>query len=142
MDEPAYASDMDKAVWQQKHHVWNLDKVISVINDHSIAASFLCGGSRNFFRFIDLLDGVFILEVGDVEILHRRIDERVARDPTDWGGKPVEKALVARLHATKEEIPSVGVVIDATAPLGSVVDEILLICGEAEKWPSNGQTAS
>ena len=129
IDEPAHSSKMDKAVWQQKHHVWDLDKVISAINDHSMAASFFCGGSRNFHRLIDLLDAVFILEVADLGILYRRLDERIARDPTDWGGKPEEKALVARLHATKEEIPEVGIVIDATAPIKSVVDEILSRCG-------------
>jgi hypothetical protein len=96
-----------------------------VIADHSKAISFFCGGSRNFPKFIDLLDGAFVLEVGDLDTLYRRIDERVARDPTDWGGKPEEKELVARLHRTKEDIPSNGIVIDATQPLVSVVDEIL-----------------
>lgn len=131
LEEPAHLSGMDKAAWQQKHYVWDMDKVTSVIADHSKPASFFCGGSRNHRRFIDLLDGVFILEVGDIDTLHRRLDERVARDPTDWGGKREEKALVARLHATKEEIPERGIVIDATAPLKSVVDEILLKCGES-----------
>lgn len=72
----------------------------------------------------DLLDGVFVLEVDDLETLYRRLDERVARDPTDWGGKPEEKELLARLHRTKEDIPGDGIVIDAQ-PLASVVDEIL-----------------
>jgi adenylate kinase family enzyme len=133
LDAPAHAHEMDKAVWQQKHHVWDIDKVKSVINDRSKSASFFCGGSRNISHFIDLLDEVFVLEVGDIEILNRRLDERVARDPADWGGKPEERKLVARLHATKEEIPDSGVVIDATAPLKLVVDEILSRCGEAEK---------
>jgi hypothetical protein len=33
------------------------------------------------------------------------------------------------LHATKEDIPKRGVVIDATAPIEIVVDEILETCG-------------
>jgi thymidylate kinase len=66
-----------------------------------------------------------VLEVNDLKTLFRRMDERVARDPTDWGGKPEEKELVARLHRTKEDIPNSGIVIDATQPLVSVVDEIL-----------------
>ena len=37
-----------------------------------------------FYRFAD---GVFVLEVGD---------QRVALDSTDFGGKPAEKARVAR----------------------------------------------
>jgi thymidylate kinase len=125
LQEPVHASEWDKAIWQQEHQLWDLDKVQAVIADHSRAVSFFCGGSRNFSKFIHLLDGVFVLEVDDLEILHRRMDERVARDPTDWGGKPEEKELVARLHRTKEDIPNSGIVIDATQPLASVVDEIL-----------------
>jgi thymidylate kinase len=67
---------------------------------------------------------VFILEV-DLDTCLRRIDERVALDPTDWGGKPEEREIIARLHQTKEDIPSSGIVLDATQPLVSVVDEIL-----------------
>jgi hypothetical protein len=96
-----------------------------VIADHSKPISFFCGSSRNSAKFIDLLDGVFILEVDDIEILYRRMDERVARDPTDWGGKPEEKEVIARSHRTKEDTPKNGIVIDATAPLMQVVDEIL-----------------
>ena len=128
LSEPAHKSEMDKAVWRQEHLLWDIDKVKSVIADHSIPISFFCGGSRNFHRFIDLLDGVFILEVDDLDTLYRRFDERVARDPTDWGGKPEERELVERLHRTKEDLPKGGVVIDATAPIERVVDEILEKC--------------
>ena len=99
-----------------------------MIADHSKAISFFCGGSRNFSKFIDLFDSVFVLEVDDLATLYRRLDERVARDPTDWGGKPEEKELVARLHRTKEDIPNKGIIIDATAPIARVVDEILSKC--------------
>ena len=128
VSEPAHKSEMDKAVWQQEHLLWDIDKVKSVIADHSIPISFFCGGSRNFHRFIDLLDGVFILEVDDLDTLYRRLDERVARDPTDWGGKPEERELVKRLHRTKEDLPKGGVSVDATAPIERVVDEILEKC--------------
>jgi len=125
LHEPIHQSEWDKAVWQQEHLLWDIDKVQSVIADHSSAISFFCGGSRNFSKFIDLFDGIFVLEVDDLDTLYRRLDERVARDPTDWGGKPEEKKLVARLHRTKEDTPSGGIIIDATQPLVSVVDEIL-----------------
>lgn len=123
--EPLHESERDKAVWQHEHLLWNIDKVKSTIADHSQPISFFCGGSRNFSKFIHLFDGVFVLEVDDLDTLYRRLDERVARDPTDWGGKPEEKELVARLHRTKEDIPSGGIVIDATQPLSNVVDAIL-----------------
>ena len=53
----------------------------------------------------------------------RRLDER---PDSEWGGgKPMERELVVRLHQTKEDVPKNGIVIDATAPLAHVVDEIL-----------------
>ena len=87
------------------------------------AVTFFCGNSRNFSKFIELFDGVFVLEV-DLDTMNRRIDERVALDPTDLGGKPEERELAVRLHQTKEDIPKNGIIIDATRPLEQVVDEI------------------
>jgi broad-specificity NMP kinase len=46
-----------------EHHIWNVDKVRALVADQSHAASFFCGGSRNFSSFIDLFDQVFVLEV-------------------------------------------------------------------------------
>ena len=71
-----------------------------------------------------LFDGVFVLEI-DLDTLNRRIDERVALDPTDWGARPAEREIIALLHQTKEALPGSGVAIDATRPLEQVVDEIL-----------------
>ena len=84
-----------------------------------------CGGTRNFSKLIDLFDGVFVLEV-DVPTLNRRLDER----PDDeWGGgKPTERELIVQWHQTKEDVPRNGIVIDATAPIEHVVDEILRRC--------------
>ncbi|MDP9314671.1 MAG: AAA family ATPase [Chloroflexota bacterium] len=128
VNEPVHKSERDRAVWQQEHLLWDIARVKSVVADHSIPISFFCGGSRNFEKFINLFDGVFVLEVDDLDTLYRRLDERVARDPTDWGGKLEEKELVARLHRTKEDIPKNGIIIDATAPIARVVDEILSKC--------------
>jgi hypothetical protein len=95
-----------------------------LITDRDEAATFFCGGSRNFSKFIDLFDGVFVLEV-DLATLNRRLDQR----PDDeWGGgKPTERELIARWHQTKEDVPN-GVAIDATAPVEHVADEILRRC--------------
>ena len=65
--------------------------------------------------------------------MNRRIDERVALDPTDFGGKPEERELIARLYATKEDVPKNAMSIDATAPLARVVDDILSKCREADQ---------
>ena len=119
------------AIWMSEHHIWDLEKVRTYIANQDEAVTFFCGGSRNFSKFIDLLDGVFLLEV-DLDTMNRRIDERVALDPTDFGGKPEERELIARLYATKEHVPKNAMKIDATAPLARVVDDILSKCSEAD----------
>ena len=97
--------------------------------DQRQPATFFCGGSRNAARFIDLFDEVFVLDV-DLATLHARLD---LRPPDEWGSRPSERALIVRLHRTKEDIPTGGSVIDATLPLTTVVDEILRRCGLGER---------
>ena len=55
-----------------EHHLWDVDKVKALVADRQEPISFFCGGSRNFIRFIDLFDGVFVLEV-DLAILKERL---------------------------------------------------------------------
>lgn len=107
-----------------EHHLWDIDKVKALVADRRDPVSFFCGGSRNFARFIRLFDGVFVLEV-DLDTLKGRL---AARPEDEWGGKPAERELTARLHATKEDVPKNGVVINATRPIDRVVDEILRSC--------------
>ncbi len=110
------------------HHLWDVARVRAWTADRSVPATFFCGGSRNFAQFLDLFDEVFVLHV-DVDTLNRRLD---LRPPGEWGSQPSERDLVLRLHRTAEDIPSTGVVIDATAPLEDVVDEILRHTGLGE----------
>ncbi len=110
---------------RHEHHIWNVDKVKALVADRDQAATFFCGGSRNFSKFVDLFDRVFVLEV-DLATLNRRLDER---PDAEWGGgKPTERQLIMRWHQTKEDVPENGVVINATAPIERVVDEILRRC--------------
>jgi broad-specificity NMP kinase len=104
-----------------EHHVWDVSRVRALVADHRAPVTFFCGGSRNFAKFIDLFDGVFVLDV-DVETLLGRLDQRPA---DEWGADAAERELIVRLHHTREDIPRTGVVIDATPPLAEVVDEIL-----------------
>lgn len=113
--------------FRHRHHIWHLDKVKSLVADKSHPISFFCGGSRNFHRFIDLFDGVFVLDV-DPETLKRRL---AGRAEDEFGGKPDERELVLRVYATKEDTPKDATTIDATRPLASVVDDILSKCGAA-----------
>ena len=109
--EPTYGAT-------HEHHIWHIDRVKALVANQDEAVAFFCGGSRNFSKFVDLFDRVFVLEV-DLDTLTRRLDERTE---DDW--KP-DRELIARLHQTKEDIPKNGISIDATAPLAHVVDEIV-----------------
>lgn len=103
------------------HHIWRVDAVRALAADRSEAVTFFCGGSRNFRQFLDVFDGVFVLEI-DLDTLHRRLDQR----PDDeFGARQEERDLIVRLHRTGEDTPSNGIPIDATAPLADVVDEIV-----------------
>jgi len=104
-----------------EHHLWYVDRVRALVANEDVVVTFFCGGSRNFSDFIELFDGVFVLEV-DRDTLNRRLD---ARGKDEWGGRPMERQLIERLHQTREDIPMNGIVIDATAPIAGVVDEIL-----------------
>ena len=106
----------------QRIWMWNVATVRALVADHTHAATFFCGGSRNADRFIGLFDGVFVLEI-DLDTLNRRL---AARPETEWGGTAEEGESFARFqHATKEGLPTNAIIIDATAPLSSVVDTIL-----------------
>jgi thymidylate kinase len=105
-----------------ENHIWHVDKVKALVANQDEPVTFFCGGSRNFAKFIDLFDGVFVLEV-DLETLNRRLDER---PDSEWGGgKPTDRELIARWHRTKEDVPNNGIFIDATAPIAKVADEIV-----------------
>lgn len=120
-------SRLDMA-FRHRHHIWDVEKVKSLMSDKVHRLSFFCGGARNFHSFIDSFDEVFVLEV-DVDTLKKRLSER----PEDeFGGKPEEQEFVLKLHATKEETPGNATIIDATAPLASVVDDILSRCAPGE----------
>jgi hypothetical protein len=124
------------AMFISEHHIWDVAKLEALTANQDEAATFFCGGSKNSGKFIDLFDGVFILDV-DLETMNRRIDQRVATDPTDWGAKLEERELAVRLHQTKKGIPTSGYIIDATAPVARVFDEILRL-SDAEPSPKLG----
>jgi adenylate kinase family enzyme len=112
------------ATFISEHHIWDVEKVKALVANQDEAVTFFCGGSRNSSKYIALFDGVFVLAV-DLATSLRRIAERVARDPTDWGGTPAERDITMRMYHSKAALPQNGIIIDATAPLARVVDEIL-----------------
>ncbi|HSL44364.1 MAG TPA: AAA family ATPase [Anaerolineales bacterium] len=127
-EELAYWGDLktgetvDGSSDEHRAWIWDVEKVRALVADPCHAATFFCGGSRNSGRFIDLFDEVFVLEI-DLDTLNRRL---AARPETEWGGTAQEGESFARVqHATKVGYPVNAISIDATAPLASVVDEIL-----------------
>ena len=124
LNQPAGLRATEIAACTNTHWIWPVDKVKALIADRSAPRSFFCGASRNSRHFIDLFDAVFVLEI-DIGTL----DGRLARRPPDeFGGRPAERDLIARLHATREDIPKNAIAIDATGPVASVVDDILSRC--------------
>jgi thymidylate kinase len=118
--DPETGEPLDSSAYE--HWIWDVDKVRSLVADQSHAVSFLCGGSRNFNSFIGLLDGVFVLEV-DLDTLNRRL---ALRPEDEWSGSSSVGESNARLqHAKREYIPKNAIIVDATAPILSVVDAIL-----------------
>ena len=109
------------AVAAHEHHIWDVDRVQALIADHTQEMTFFCGGSRNFAKFVGLFDDVFVLQI-DADTLNRRLD---GRPEDEWGGRPSDRELIVRLHRTQEDVPGNATVIDATAPVSDVVDEIL-----------------
>lgn len=102
--------------------IWDVAKVKALVADQTHAATFFCGGSRNSDCFMDLFDGVFVLEI-DLETLNRRL---AGRPEDEWGGTASEGESFARFqHATRAGLPENGIFIDATAPVSCVVDAIL-----------------
>lgn len=104
-----------------ENHIWDVQQVRAHVADQQQDVTFFCGGSRNSSKFIDVFDGVFVLEI-DRETLLRRLAQR---PPDEWGATQWERDYIVRLHQTKEDVPRNGISIDATAPLTHVVDEIL-----------------
>ena len=121
--ELAYQGDPETGEKTEGHthqlHIWNEAKVRKIASDHTKSVTYFCGGSRNFSRFLDVFDRIYILDV-DEATLNDRLDSR-----DGWGKEKSERELVLRLHESKEDLPQDGIEIDATEPLSKVVDKII-----------------
>jgi len=101
--------------------IWDVDKVVELATDKLTDTLFFCGGSRNFDKFINVFDKVFILDV-DNETIKQRL---AARNDNEWGQQKSELDMILNLNNTKEDLPPDGILIDARKPLNIVVDEII-----------------
>jgi hypothetical protein len=124
MDCPAGLTPARETDWLHRHWIWRLDLVRSHIADHGTPITFFCGGARNVHQVLHLFDKAFALTV-DLDTLNRRL---AARPEDEFGGRPVERALIRTLHATRANIPRNATPIDATLPVAAVADAILALC--------------
>ncbi|WP_421397645.1 AAA family ATPase [Agrobacterium fabrum] len=124
LDPALLRGDATDMPFRHRHHIWDVQKVLQITADRSHALTFFCGGSRNFQRFIEVFDEVFVLDI-DSETLRRRLIERPA---DEFGGNTAEREFVLQLLATKEDIPVHATVLDSSRPLNTVVDDILARC--------------
>jgi hypothetical protein len=95
-------------------HIWHVDRVKALVANQDEAMAFFCGGSRNFSNFIDLFDGVFILEV-DLDTLNRRLE---IRPENEWGGNRSHPTAIARGRTwlAREAVSAAGVRPSASRP--------------------------
>jgi broad-specificity NMP kinase len=84
--ELAYQGDPETGkrtgAYGHEYHIWDVDKVKEIAANKEDKVTFFCGGSRNFDKFIDLFDKVFVLDV-DTETLNKRLDSHTV---DDWVG--------------------------------------------------------
>lgn len=123
--------------FRHEHHVWPVWTVREIAADDSRPATFFCGGSRNSAKFLDVFEAVFVLDL-DRDTLSRRL---ATRGDDEFGGAPEERELVLRVHASGEDLPPGGILVDATAPLEEVVDEILRRAGGPPSAVDDGTAA-
>ena len=98
-----------------------MSKVREIGINQEDEVAFFCGGSRNFHKFIDLFDKVFVLDV-DTETIKKRLESRKA---DDWGGNDAQKKFTLQLHASNKAIIPDGININTSRPLDEVVEAIL-----------------
>jgi broad-specificity NMP kinase len=78
-NELAYQGDPETGEPTDGHspqnHIWDENRVRALAADDDWEDLFFCGGSRNFDKFIDIFDKVFVLEVDQATIVER-LDQR------------------------------------------------------------------
>lgn len=124
MQAPQLEVEADRVEWGYEHWIWPVEEVKALIAEQVSPISFFCGHSANSRHFTELFDRVFVLTV-DAEILRARLEKRPA---DEFGGRPIERDLVMRLHEMNLDLPGGAVSVDANAPVARIVDEILSRC--------------
>lgn len=102
---------------------WDKTKFDTMVQDAGPQDLFVCGGAMNKPDFLHYFTKIFTLHLDD-ETLKRRLRERTTND---YGKKPEELAFqLQENQRTKQYAKERGaILIDATKPVHTVVDEIM-----------------
>jgi len=108
-----------------KMHSWIIPRssVEELAKRSSKKIIFLCGVAHNEDEIRDLFSAIFELTIDDKTLIHRL----TTRTNNDWGKEPRElEQTLARQHNAEELYRKHNpILIDATQPVGTVVDNIL-----------------
>jgi gluconate kinase len=119
-----YHADPDTGLPGQPIHydnsMWDQQKAVSELESPEPEVLFVCGSSRNRDRFLPYFTKIFNLRIDD-DTMRRRLQERTNNE---FGKQPEEVELMLRLNRSDEK-PAGAIDVDATQPLGQVVDELL-----------------
>jgi hypothetical protein len=135
VEEPA-APDLD---WLSRHSwAWDPARLDELIAASAPAALYVCGGAANELELADRFTHMFLLEIDEPTML-ARLDAR--RDYHDWGHIGDTREHLRRfLPGYQARLRAFGTIpIDATQPLGQVVDAILsrtLRAGDSNPEPA------
>ena len=136
-DDPLLARSVDAAgnvveeepaapdfAWLARHSwAWNPARLDELIRAAAPATLYVCGGAANELQLADRFTQVFLLEIDEPTML-ARID---ARQDNDWGRIGDTREYLRRfLPGYQARLRASGAIpIDASQPLGQVVDAIL-----------------
>jgi hypothetical protein len=109
--------------------VWDPQKAVSELENPDPEILFVCGSSRNRHSFARYFTKIFNLRIDDAT-MRRRLQERTAADWELGSDDRYEELLAMTIELMLElnrsdEKPAGAIDIDATEPLGQVVDELL-----------------
>lgn len=106
-------------------HEWRAEpeRVRQLARDAESRRTFLCGSVGNDDEVWEFFDSVFVLSIDESSLRHRLL----TRTAHDFGTKPHELDLVLVWHSVIDDYyrSRGAVLVDATRPIGAIVDEML-----------------
>jgi broad-specificity NMP kinase len=117
---PAHPSE----AWYLNHERVFDEKILdNLLKKHADETLFICSITANQNKFYPIFNNIFLLTTDD-ELISHRLRTRMGND---FGKHPLDlKRVISRHAAFDEELMEAGaIVIDASKPIGQMVDQIL-----------------